>query len=385
MGQAASAAAVLLAAGAPGKRSVLRHAKVLLHQPSSQAQGTLPDLAIQAKEVARVRAEMDEILSRHTGHPVDQDQERHRPEHDLQRAPRRSPTAWRTRSSPAASAGSRPSWPSVRADHAASRHWASPAARRRRPGRPRTALQPDDLRPRAPVAGQVASDLGQQVGQLDAQGVADGGQDLGGGLLAAALHLGQVRHRDLRGPGHVGQGPALLPPGPAQHVAERRSAAAAGAAGRGRPGRSRSDPTSPSLPAAVTTRRPGPPPATVPTTGPGRQCFSLAAQAPRQSESMSASSRSIRSQRVRPRSRRNGTSWLATVGQPQQFTVMADHDHRALPRAGRVVQAVARVQVEVVRRLVQRPRQAVARFRRAAEVSGTRRTAAGPGWRAPWR
>jgi ATP-dependent Clp protease, protease subunit len=70
MGQASSAAAVLLAAGAPGKRAVLRHAKVLLHQPSSQAQGTLPDLAIQAKEVARVRAEVDEIISRHTGHPV---------------------------------------------------------------------------------------------------------------------------------------------------------------------------------------------------------------------------------------------------------------------------------------------------------------------------
>ena len=70
MGQASSAAAVLLAAGAPGRRSVLQHAKVLLHQPSSQARGTLPDLAIQAKEVARVRAEMDEILSRHTGHPV---------------------------------------------------------------------------------------------------------------------------------------------------------------------------------------------------------------------------------------------------------------------------------------------------------------------------
>jgi ATP-dependent Clp protease, protease subunit len=70
MGQAASAAAVLLAAGAPGKRAVLRHAKVLLHQPSSQSQGTLPDLAIQAKELARVRAEVDEILSEHTGHPV---------------------------------------------------------------------------------------------------------------------------------------------------------------------------------------------------------------------------------------------------------------------------------------------------------------------------
>jgi len=70
MGQASSAAAVLLAAGAPGKRAVLPHAKVLLHQPSSQAQGALPDLAIQAKDVARVRSEVDEILSRHTGHPV---------------------------------------------------------------------------------------------------------------------------------------------------------------------------------------------------------------------------------------------------------------------------------------------------------------------------
>ena len=70
MGQASSAAAVLLAAGAPGRRAVLPHAKVLLHQPSSQAQGTLPDLAIQAKEVTKVRAEVAEILARHTGHPV---------------------------------------------------------------------------------------------------------------------------------------------------------------------------------------------------------------------------------------------------------------------------------------------------------------------------
>lgn len=71
IGQAASAAAVLLAAGAPGRRAVLRHAKVLLHQPSSQARGALPDLAIQAKELARVRAEVEGILSLHTGHPVD--------------------------------------------------------------------------------------------------------------------------------------------------------------------------------------------------------------------------------------------------------------------------------------------------------------------------
>ena len=70
MGQASSAAAVLLAAGAPGKRAILRHAKVLLHQPSAQAQGTLPDLAVQAKEVARVRSDVEEILSQHTARPV---------------------------------------------------------------------------------------------------------------------------------------------------------------------------------------------------------------------------------------------------------------------------------------------------------------------------
>lgn len=70
MGQASSAAAVLLAAGTPGRRGVLPHAKVLLHQPSSQAQGTLPDLAVQAKEVARIRAEVEQILSQHTGHPA---------------------------------------------------------------------------------------------------------------------------------------------------------------------------------------------------------------------------------------------------------------------------------------------------------------------------
>ena len=70
MGQAASAAAVLLSAGTPGRRAVLKHARVLLHQPSSQARGTLPDLAIEAKELVRVRAEVDEVLSPHTGHPM---------------------------------------------------------------------------------------------------------------------------------------------------------------------------------------------------------------------------------------------------------------------------------------------------------------------------
>ncbi|WP_432573928.1 ATP-dependent Clp protease proteolytic subunit [Kineococcus sp. SYSU DK005] len=71
VGQAASAAAVLLAAGAPGKRSVLEHSRVLLHQPSGGAQGTAADLQIQAREVLRLRGEIEEVLSRHTGHGVE--------------------------------------------------------------------------------------------------------------------------------------------------------------------------------------------------------------------------------------------------------------------------------------------------------------------------
>ena len=70
MGQASSAAAVLLAAGSPGRRSVLAHAKVLLHQPSSQARGTLPDLAVQAKEMLRIREQVERILARHTPHDL---------------------------------------------------------------------------------------------------------------------------------------------------------------------------------------------------------------------------------------------------------------------------------------------------------------------------
>jgi ATP-dependent Clp protease protease subunit len=72
VGQAASSAAVLLAAGAPGRRLALPHARVVLHQPSGGGQGALPDLAVQAKELARMRAEMEEILARHTGRSVEQ-------------------------------------------------------------------------------------------------------------------------------------------------------------------------------------------------------------------------------------------------------------------------------------------------------------------------
>jgi len=67
IGQAGSSAAVLLAAGAPGQRMVLPHSRVVLHQPSGGGQGALPDLALQAKEIVRLRSQMEEILARHTG------------------------------------------------------------------------------------------------------------------------------------------------------------------------------------------------------------------------------------------------------------------------------------------------------------------------------
>jgi len=71
LGQAASAAAVLLAAGTPGNRHVLEHARVLLHQPSGGAEGTAADLEIQAGEILRLRAQVDDVLARHTGQTVE--------------------------------------------------------------------------------------------------------------------------------------------------------------------------------------------------------------------------------------------------------------------------------------------------------------------------
>ncbi len=70
-GQAASAAAVLLAAGARGKRLALPHARVLLHQPWGQAGGQATDVELAAKEILRMREMLDELLARHTGQPVD--------------------------------------------------------------------------------------------------------------------------------------------------------------------------------------------------------------------------------------------------------------------------------------------------------------------------
>ena len=67
VGQAASTAAVLLAGGAPGRRFVLEHARVLLGQPASGGQqGTVSDLTLRANEMLRIRAQVEEVLARHT-------------------------------------------------------------------------------------------------------------------------------------------------------------------------------------------------------------------------------------------------------------------------------------------------------------------------------
>ncbi|MDI6716665.1 MAG: ATP-dependent Clp endopeptidase proteolytic subunit ClpP [Actinomycetota bacterium] len=71
IGQAASAAALLLAAGATGKRYALPNCRVLIHQPHGGATGQAVDIDIQAREILRTRRVLDEILAKHTGQPID--------------------------------------------------------------------------------------------------------------------------------------------------------------------------------------------------------------------------------------------------------------------------------------------------------------------------
>lgn len=73
VGQATSTAAILLAAGAPDKRAVLPHARVLLHQPHTEgSRGSISDLALEAAELARVRAEAETLLATHTARSVEE-------------------------------------------------------------------------------------------------------------------------------------------------------------------------------------------------------------------------------------------------------------------------------------------------------------------------
>jgi ATP-dependent Clp protease, protease subunit len=72
MGQAASMGALLLAAGTAGKRFALPHARILIHQPLGGFQGQATDVDIQAREILRLREELNEIMAHHTGQPIEQ-------------------------------------------------------------------------------------------------------------------------------------------------------------------------------------------------------------------------------------------------------------------------------------------------------------------------
>lgn len=71
VGQAASMAAMLLCAGAKGKRYALPHSRILIHQPLGGVQGQATDIGIQAKEILRMREELNKILVTHTGQPLE--------------------------------------------------------------------------------------------------------------------------------------------------------------------------------------------------------------------------------------------------------------------------------------------------------------------------
>jgi ATP-dependent Clp protease protease subunit len=71
MGQAASMAAVLLSGGEKGKRTGLPHSRILIHQPLGGVQGQAVDIDIQAKEIMRMKESLNQILSKHTGQPLE--------------------------------------------------------------------------------------------------------------------------------------------------------------------------------------------------------------------------------------------------------------------------------------------------------------------------
>jgi ATP-dependent Clp protease protease subunit len=72
LGQAASAAAVLLAAGTPGKRNALPNSRIIIHQPATEGgYGQSSDIEIQAREIMRMRTQLEETLARHSGQPLE--------------------------------------------------------------------------------------------------------------------------------------------------------------------------------------------------------------------------------------------------------------------------------------------------------------------------
>ena len=177
VGQAIGVGAVLLAAGTPGRRALLPHARVVLHQPAARGQGSIPDLILQADELVRMRADIEAILSAHTGQSV----QTLRTDTDRNRV-----------------LTARAALEYGIVDRCAR---AAAAGRRRVPGRLNLRREGEHDRPRHPggsdglLAAQIAGHL---LGQPDERGTQRSGQGrdhLARRFLAAALDLGEILRR----------------------------------------------------------------------------------------------------------------------------------------------------------------------------------------------
>ena len=193
VGQAIGVGAVLLAAGTPGRRALLPHARVVLHQPAARGQGPIPDLILQADELVRMRADIEAILSAHTGQSV----QTLRADTDRDRVlTAQAALDYGThRPGARAAAAGRPN--GRRRTHQRGRlilrrEGEHDRARRARPGRARRGCP--GYRDRLLTA-QVAGDLFGQLDEAGAQRAGQGRDHLAGRFLAAALDLGEVLRR----------------------------------------------------------------------------------------------------------------------------------------------------------------------------------------------
>jgi len=216
VGQAIGVGAVLLAAGAPSRRALLSHARVVLHQPAGRGQGPIPDLILQADELVRMRADIESILSAHTGQSVqtlraDTDRDRVLTAQAAldygivdQVLGQRDDRADKDRLSASTLGGQ-------------GEHVARAGAARAGAAQAGTAR----ARREGLLAAQVTGDLLGEVDERGAQRAGQGRDHLAGGFLAAALDLGEVLGRD-PGPGRrLGQRFLLFlaqkPEPPAEH------------------------------------------------------------------------------------------------------------------------------------------------------------------------
>ena len=205
VGQAIGVGAVLLAAGTPGRRALLPHARVVLHQPAARGQGPIPDLILQADELVRMRADIEAILSAHTGQSVqalraDTDRDRVLTARAALEYGIVDQVLGQRRLDDAA-AGRRPPDLGREGEH--------DRARRARPGRARHGCpgQGDRL-----LAVQVARHLFRQPDERGPQRSGQSRDHLAGGFLAAALDLGEVLRRYPGTARRLGERLPLFPP-----------------------------------------------------------------------------------------------------------------------------------------------------------------------------